>query len=184
MALQFSVSVRNEMLDRMEVAIGVSPTLEIRSGAPPANAAAADTGSVISTLALPSDYMSAASGGTKQLLGTWQDVSADATGRMGHFRLKQGATTHIQGLVSEAWLPSKVYAIGDQVHNGGNIYRASAAGTSAGSGGPSGTGASIADNTVTWAFVQTGLDLTVDNAAINVGQQFTINNFGITAGNA
>ncbi len=100
MALQFSVAVRNARLDAIESAIGVSPTLEIRSGAPPVNAAAADTGTVLATLALPSDYMAAASAGSKQLLGTWQDLAADATGTAGHFRVKQGATTHIQGTIT------------------------------------------------------------------------------------
>lgn len=100
MAIQFSVAVRNARLDAIESAIGVSPTLEIRSGAPPVNAAAADTGTVLATLALPSDYMAAASAGSKQLLGTWQDLAADATGIAGHFRLKQGATTHMQGTIT------------------------------------------------------------------------------------
>ncbi|MCA3696245.1 hypothetical protein [Aquidulcibacter sp.] len=100
MAIQFSVAVRNARLDAIESAIGVSPTLEIRSGAPPVNPAAADTGTVLATLALPSDYMAAASAGSKQLLGTWQDLAADATGTAGHFRLKQGATTHMQGTIT------------------------------------------------------------------------------------
>jgi hypothetical protein len=39
------------------------------------------------------------------------------------------------------------------VVNGGNVYTCTVAGTSAASGGPTGTGASIADNTVTWQFI-------------------------------
>ncbi|MCA3695303.1 hypothetical protein [Aquidulcibacter sp.] len=97
MAIQFSVRVRNARLDAIETAIGVSPVLEIRSGAKPINCAAADTGTVLASLALPSDYMSAAASGFKQLLGTWQDLSADATGVAGHFRLKGGGTCDMQG---------------------------------------------------------------------------------------
>jgi len=51
-------------------------------------------------MTLPSDWMAAASGGAKALAGTWQDLSANATGTAGHFRIKQGATCHIQGTVT------------------------------------------------------------------------------------
>lgn len=97
MPMQFSAVSRNAALDAIETSIGVSPTLEIRTGAAPANCAAADIGTVLATMALPSDFMSAATAGAKGLLGTWQDASADATGVAGHFRIKQGAMCHIQG---------------------------------------------------------------------------------------
>lgn len=100
MALQYSVAVRNASLDAVETTISTAPTLEIRTGAVPANCAAADSGTVLATMTLPSDWMAAASGGTKALLGTWQDASADAAGTAGHFRIKQGATCHIQGTVT------------------------------------------------------------------------------------
>jgi len=100
MAIQFSVGVRNHRLDGIEVHIGTSPTLEIRSGSVPANCAAADAGTVLATLTLPSNWMAAASGGSKALAGTWEDLSADNTGTAGHFRLKAGATCEIQGTVT------------------------------------------------------------------------------------
>jgi hypothetical protein len=100
MALQFSVAVRNARLDSIETTIGVSPTLELRTGAPPATCATADSGTVVATMTLPSDFMAAASAGAKALAGTWQDTSADAAGTVGHFRVKQGATCHIQGTVT------------------------------------------------------------------------------------
>ena len=100
MPLQFSVAVRNGRLDSFETSVGASPTLEIRSGTVPANCAAADTGTLLASMALPSDWMAAASGGVKGLSGTWQDASADATGTAAHFRIKQGATCHLQGTVT------------------------------------------------------------------------------------
>ena len=100
MAIQFSESVRNATLDTIETEIGTSPSLEIRTGPRPANCAAADTGTVLATLLLPSDWMADASGGVKELTGTWEDAMADATGVAGHFRLRQGATCHIQGSVT------------------------------------------------------------------------------------
>jgi hypothetical protein len=99
MAVQLSTAVRNARLDVIETTISTSPTLEIRTGAVPANCAAADSGTVLATLTLPSDWMAAASGGSKALSGTWQDTSADATGTAAHFRIKQSTTCHIQGTV-------------------------------------------------------------------------------------
>jgi hypothetical protein len=104
MAIQFSVTVRNSRLDAIETATGTSAILMIRAGSPPASVGATDTGSVLATLQLPSDWMAAASGGTKAKSGTWQDTSADATGTAAHFRVyaSNGTTAHIQGTVGTA----------------------------------------------------------------------------------
>jgi hypothetical protein len=101
MALQYSVTVRNAKLDAVETATGASAVLKIRSGSAPANCAAADAGTVLATINLPSDWMDAATGGTKSKAGTWTDASADATGTAGHFRLyaSDGTTCHAQGTV-------------------------------------------------------------------------------------
>lgn len=102
MAAQFSVAVRNARADSIETSIGTSPILRVRSGTVPASCAAADTGSVLATLNLPSDWMAAASSGSKAKAGTWQDASADATGTAGHFRIYDsgGTTCHIQGTIT------------------------------------------------------------------------------------
>jgi hypothetical protein len=97
MPIQFSPAVRNARLDQIETTIGTTPTLEVRSGAPPATTATADSGTLLASMTLPSDWMAAATGGAKAKLGTWQDTSADASGTPGHFRIKAGATTHLQG---------------------------------------------------------------------------------------
>jgi hypothetical protein len=103
MALKFSVTVRNARLDAVETATGTSAVLKIRTGAPPANCAAADSGSVLATLSLPADYMAAAGSGAKAKSGTWEDASADAAGTAAHFRLyaTDGTTCHVQGTVTE-----------------------------------------------------------------------------------
>lgn len=102
MAIQYSTAVRNAQLDSFETTVGASAIMKIRSGAAPANCATADSGTVLATLNLPSDWMNAASGGTKTLLGTWQDSSADATGTAGHFRIyaSDGTTCGMQGTVT------------------------------------------------------------------------------------
>lgn len=102
MAVQFSTPVRNARADAVESTMGASAIMRIRSGAAPANPAAADTGTVLATLNLPADWMANAGSGTKALLGTWQDTSADATGTAAHFRIyaSDGTTCGIQGTVT------------------------------------------------------------------------------------
>jgi hypothetical protein len=102
MAIQFSVAVRNARADAVETAIGASAILRVRSGAMPANCAAADTGTVLATVALPADWMAAAAGGVKSRSGTWEDLSADAAGTVGHFRIYDaaGTTCHWQGTMT------------------------------------------------------------------------------------
>lgn len=102
MAVKMSVTVRNARLDAIETAIGTAAVLKIRTGAPPTNITDADSGTVVATLSLPSDWMAAASSGSKAKSGTWQDASADATGTAGHFRIyaSDGTTQHMQGTVT------------------------------------------------------------------------------------
>lgn len=102
MALQYSVAVRNAKLDAVETAIGASAVLKLRTGAQPADCAAADSGTVVATLTLPSDWMAAASSGSKAKAGTWEDTSADNAGTVAHFRIyaSDGTTCHAQGTVT------------------------------------------------------------------------------------
>jgi len=102
MAIQLSTAARNALLDAIEVAIGTSAVLKIRSGSAPANVAAADAGTVLATLNLPSDWWAAAASGAKAKSGTWEDTSADATGTAAHFRIyaSDGTTAHLQGTVT------------------------------------------------------------------------------------
>lgn len=104
MAVQLSVAVRNARLDAIETTIGATAVLKIydlTAGAP-ADCAAAITGTVLATLTLPSDWMSAASSGSKAKLGTWQDASADASGTADFWRLfaSDGTTCGAQGTVT------------------------------------------------------------------------------------
>ena len=102
MAVQLSVAVRNALMNAIETAIGTSAVLKIRTGAQPATVATADAGTALATLNLPSDWMSASSGGVVSLAGSWTDASADATGTAAHYRIyaSDGTTAHIQGSVT------------------------------------------------------------------------------------
>jgi len=99
MAIQLGTTYRNAMLDQFETSVGVSAKLQIRSGSQPADCAAANSGTLLAQLDLPSDWMNAASGGSKTKLGTWQDTSADNAGTIGHFRVFDSTLTtcHMQG---------------------------------------------------------------------------------------
>jgi hypothetical protein len=103
MAVQLSVAVRNARLDQIETTIGVSPFLDFRTGAQPVNCAAADSGTELEHMSLPSDWMAAASAGVKGKNGTWTGT-VDAAGTAAHFRVKEttDTTCEIQGSIT-AW---------------------------------------------------------------------------------
>lgn len=123
MAVQYSVAVRNAQDDALETVVGTSAIMTILSGSPPANCATADSGTVLATLNLPSDWMANASSGAKAKSGTWQDTSADASGTAGYFRIKDsgGTTCHMQGTITatggggDLTLDNVVLASGQQV---------------------------------------------------------------------
>jgi hypothetical protein len=57
-------------------------------------------------------------------------------------------------ILSAAWAGGTAYKINDQrTNDSGKLYLCTVAGTSAGSGGPTGTGSSITDNTITWKYI-------------------------------
>lgn len=122
MPLQLSTTVRNALLDAIETAAGASAILRIRTGAAPANCAAADAGTVLATVNLPANWMADASGGTKVLSGSWVDSSADNAGTAAHFRVyaSDGTTCHMQGTVTatggggDMTVDNAVFAAGQQ----------------------------------------------------------------------
>lgn len=193
MTVQLSVPVRNAMLDVMESTIGTSPKMRFYTGAPPVNCAAARTGTLLYDTALPLDWQGAAVGGIKALAGTWSGTGLAAAGAgtaAGHYALMDsaGTTCHEQGTVSVsvsgAWVGTTAYTAGVRVSNGGNVYSCATAGTSAATGGPSGAGSGIVDNTAAWNYISALGDLTLDNVSIASGQTVTINSFSKTAPNA
>jgi len=185
MADQFSPAVRNAMADAFETAVGASAVLKFRTGLPPADTATSDSGTVLATLNLPADWLAGSVGGAKSKSGTWEDASADASGFAGHYRIyaSDGVTCHSQGLCAQTWYGSTAYFVGQHVVNGGNVYRCTTAGTSAASGGPTGTGGSISDGTCVWAYAGTG-GFTLANTSIAPGQPVTVTAYTLTIGGA
>jgi hypothetical protein len=200
MGYQISTAVRNARLDTVESTIGTSAQLKVRTGAPPANCAAADTGTVLATMTLPADWMAAAAAGSKALSGTWQDASADATGTAGHFRVydSAGTTCHIQGtagtnvvLTTSALTAANgnvlTFAATTGVVAGMNV---SGTGVVAGSTVAAVTGTTVTLSQTSTAGVASGAsitfsyDLSLDNASIAAGQSVTVASFTLTDSNA
>ena len=71
MAVQRSVAARNAALDAFETTVGTAPLLRIYSGSMPANCATAASGTLLMEATLPSDWLAAASSGSKAKSGTW-----------------------------------------------------------------------------------------------------------------
>lgn len=86
------------------------------------------------------------------ILGPGRLVTSPTTSIL-WFTLDLGTITALS-----AWAPLTVYADGDRVTNWGECYEvvAGGGGTSAGAGGPTGQGLTIADGTVTWQWIGTG----------------------------
>lgn len=93
MAIQMDVATRNARLNTIESTNGTSCSLRIYSGSQPANCATANSGTLLVHIDLPSDWMAAASSGSKAISGTWQDTSANGTGTAGHFRVYSSQAT-------------------------------------------------------------------------------------------
>ena len=98
MAIKFSVASRNAQLDAHEATVGASPKMLILTGSAPANCAAAQTGTLLAELTLPSDWAANAASGAKGLLGSWSGTVV-ADGTAGYYRIldNAGTTCHEQG---------------------------------------------------------------------------------------
>lgn len=105
--MQYSTTLRNAQLDALETHIGTAPILRVYAGSVPANVAASlGAATLLAEGTLPSDWLAAASSGSKAKNGTWTltgqsgaGAGTDAT----FFRIyaSDGTTPHIQGTAGE-----------------------------------------------------------------------------------
>lgn len=86
MTVRQSTAVRNAKADAVETAMGTAPIFKLRTGAQPATFATASSGSVLASFSLPSDFLTAASGGVKSKSGTWSGT-ASGSGTVGHYEI-------------------------------------------------------------------------------------------------
>lgn len=75
------------VVDLVDAGAGAG-VIEIRTGAAPATANDADSGTLLATLTFSDPAFGAASSGVATASSITQDSSADATGTAGHFRVK------------------------------------------------------------------------------------------------
>lgn len=94
MTVQYSVGVNNAQLDQIETTIGTNVSLLIYTGLPPANCAAAPSGTLLVAINLPADWMAGAGSAQKAKSGTWSGT-ASGTGTAGHFRICNGSPTDV-----------------------------------------------------------------------------------------
>jgi hypothetical protein len=103
MTVQFAQSTAHAMLDAIETDIGASPILYLRTGAQPATCGAADTGTLVATVAMAADAFSNAAAWQKAIGAAIADLSADNAGSLagGHWRIKtSGGVTKLQGSIT------------------------------------------------------------------------------------
>ena len=102
MTVQWSTTVRNAVLDAWETGMGTAAKIEIRTGAQPANCAAAATGTLLVTYSLASDWAASASAASKVLNSLPIAGTAGAAGTAGYYRFTDTAGTncHEQGSIT------------------------------------------------------------------------------------
>lgn len=103
MTLLLDTDARNVMANAIADEFdSVAGTLTIyeSSGTPPASANDAANGTALAVITLPAPAFGASSSGVVSLSGTWQDLSADATGTADYFRIVTNGGAVIQGTVT------------------------------------------------------------------------------------
>ena len=102
MTVQYSITLRNLWLEDWEATLGTNAKIYIRSGAQPANCAAADSGTLLAEFDLASDWSASASGGAKTLSSLTLSTTAVGTNTAAHYRIKDstGTTCHEQGSIT------------------------------------------------------------------------------------
>jgi hypothetical protein len=90
-----------------------------------------------------------------QALWGWIAITSVTSTLIVHGTVQPANPNGAFGLDGAAWLASTVYPAGAIVLNGSDYYTCTTAGTSASSGGPTGAGATIQDNTAVWGHLAT-----------------------------
>lgn len=180
MAVVYPDDIKNARMTAVKDALGVDGKLEIGT-----------TGMVtlIATVPLGSGGTVAGSGVWTLLSSSASDPSSDVTGRANEARLRSsvnvdvvtGLTVGLTATAAPTWAGSTAYSLGDFVTNGANQYKCTTAGTSAASGGPTGTGSGITDGTVVWEYCSVAnADIQVNNVDVTLGEAFQIDSASIT----
>lgn len=117
------------------------------------------------------------------------DSSADATGKATVARIRTSAnvdvitalTVGLNATVAPAWVATTAVALNVFRSNGANIYKCVTAGTTAGAGGPTGTGTAISDGTAVWDYYcLANADIRMDSIEFTITQNVSITSVAFT----
>lgn len=104
MTVQLKTECRNARLNAIETYGSTSCALRIYTGTQPTNVTDANSGTLLATINLPSDWMNVAGSGSMTKAGTWSaSASGGSASTPGHFRVYNsqatldGTTCFIQG---------------------------------------------------------------------------------------
>lgn len=101
--MKISTAARNAACNAIAALVDGGPLagiLQIRTGPPPSSTADPDSGTLLATLTFSDPAFAAAIGGAASANAIAPDVSVDATGTAGHFRIKDSlGTVVMQGTV-------------------------------------------------------------------------------------
>jgi hypothetical protein len=201
MAIKAADTLRNAALDQMEVVAGVSAILRIYSGAEPGTIGAAASGTLLAQGTLPSDWLAAASGGSKALSGVWTLTGQSGAGggtAAGYYRIVNSgdSLTLFQGLAGgTVQIPTTALTaamgnvltfssttgvvVGMRVSGTGvpaDTFVVAVSGTTATMSRTSTAGVSNG------ASITFNYDLTLDNASIADGQTVTVQSWTLSMG--
>jgi hypothetical protein len=196
---QYSAAVNHGRLDAVETVISTAPLLRFFTGAPPANCAAASTGTQLASQALPSDWMQAAASQQKlKSVAAWTGTFS-AAGVVGYYRLfdSTGTTCHEQGTVTQGVTiaTNALTAVNGNVLNFASTTGVVVGMNVSGTGIPAGTEVvAVTATTVTLSRTSTagvasaasitfGGDMVIDNVNAASGQAWTVNTFTKIASN-
>lgn len=160
-------------------------TLNLYTGAPPATVGTALSGNTLigtvdfAATALSGSITASGNNVVGALAFAASTFTTVAAGTITFGRALTSAAAATQDLgASSVWLASTAVVLNQMASNGGNLYICTTAGTTAASGGPTGTGSGITDGTAVWAYVQPGTaSITLNNVAVT-------NNLTVTIGSS
>ena len=170
-------SVKNARMNATKTALGASGKLEIGTAGMAIILASHNLGAGGT---VTNDTWDIVSTENIAVAGGSGDAAAARLRTSGNGDILTGLTVGLTATAAPAWAPTTVYTAGQYVTNGANQYRCTAPGTSAGSGGPTGTGSGISDGTVSWNYVSpANADVKIDNLSIVTGQNVKTSNVTI-----
>lgn len=183
MSVIYTTAVKNARMD------AVADAIDFHTGPGTLQLGTSGMATVLADIVLNDPCASGASGGVLTFSGfPKSDTNANATGKALSARIRDnnggdvvtGLDVGLNSTAAPAWAASTAYTAGVYRTNGANQYKCITGGTSASSGGPTGTGTGITDGTVTWDwYAKANADLQLDSLELTAGQTFTVNNASI-----